>query len=222
MNHFKNLRLRLVTLLAVFLPQIIGPSRAGAAEAPANFTPEPAKDGASQARQCDVFSSFVTSLSLEAGAARGLSVIGSTEAHELALTSLSAGHVFATTVGADHWYRGNLELRIELLSGAQFSPSSSWLVAMNPHLRYNFAAGTRLVPFIDLSPGAMLTDIGRPDLGTRFEFDLQAGFGAHWFLRRGLALTVEARYIHISDANTGHPNHGVNSLLGLAGVTWFF
>lgn len=46
--------------------------------------------------------------------------------------------------------------------------------------------------------------------------------GAHWLLRDQLALTIEARAIHISNAGIREPNHGVNSVMGMIGLTRFF
>src|SRR5258705_9563621 len=96
------------------------------------------------------------------------------------------------TSGAGHWYRGNLEFRCELFTGAQFSPSTEWLVGLTPHLRYNFATGTSLIPFADAGAGVTATSIGPPDLsGDTFEFNLQAAMGAQWFLMKNLALSLE-------------------------------
>ncbi len=125
-------------------------------------------------------------------------------------------------VGEGHWYRGNLEWRVEFFAGAQYSPNDEWLFGLTPHLRYNLATGTRLVPFIDGGVGVTATGIGPPDLSNTFEFNLQAGLGAHWFLKDNLALTAEARYLHMSCAGISHPNLGLNGLMGLIGVTWFF
>lgn len=168
------------------------------------------------------FQSTVQDATLEAGAAAGLAAFGSRQAHDLALLSLSYGHMLGHVVATNHWYQGNWELRGELFGGAQFSPSSEWLVGLTPHLRYNLATGTRWVPFIDGGTGVTATSIGEPDLSNTFEFNLQAGLGAHWFIRDHVALTGEVRYIHLSCAGISHPNLGANSLIGLIGLSCFF
>jgi hypothetical protein len=89
------------------------------------------------------FRSTAQSIGLSAGATYGLAAFGSREAHDLALVSLTYGHMLGHVCGEGHWYRGNPEFRVELFTGAQFSPSSEWLVGLTPHLRYNFATGTR-------------------------------------------------------------------------------
>jgi hypothetical protein len=116
------------------------------------------------------FRSGVWTISLETGGAIGLADFGSQQAHDLELTSLSWGRMWGGVKGKDHWYRGNWEVRGELFGGAQFSPENDWLVGLTPHLRYNFATGTRWIPFIDAGSGVMATSIGLPDLSGTLQF----------------------------------------------------
>jgi opacity protein-like surface antigen len=168
------------------------------------------------------FRSTTESISLSAGATYGLAAFGGVEAHDLALISLTYGHMLGHVLGEGHWYRGNPEFRLELFTGAQFSPSSEWLVGLTPHLRYNFATGIRWIPFIDGGAGVTGTGIGPPDLSGTFEFNLQAGAGVQWFLKDNVALSLEARYLHMSCAGINHPNLGLNGVTGLLGLTYFF
>jgi lipid A 3-O-deacylase len=168
------------------------------------------------------FGPTTQSLGLSAGATRGLDVFGSRQAHDLALVCLSYGHMLGPVRGEGHWYRGNLELRVELFTGAQFSPNDEWLVGLTPHLRYHFATGTRWIPFFDAGAGVTGTGIGPPDLSGTFEFNLQAGGGVQWFLTDKVALSVEARYVHWSCASISKPNLGLNGVAGLLGITFFF
>ena len=162
------------------------------------------------------------SLSLQLGASVGVLVLGGVQYHDLALASLSYGHMLGPVRFDDHWWRGNLELRGEVFGGEQFSPSQTWLVGFAPHLRYNFITGTRIVPYFDIGMGLAWTGIGVPDLGGTFEFNLQALGGAHWFIQDNLAITTDVRYLHISSGGIHNPNLGVNTILGTIGVSWFF
>jgi hypothetical protein len=164
----------------------------------------------------------VQTFSLEAAVALGVQAFGGQQVHDLSLLSISYGHMLGAVLGGDHWYRGNLELRAELFSGGQFSPTAVPLVGLTPHLRYDFATGTRWVPFADLGAGVTASGIGPPDQSGTFEFNLQANFGTHWFLRDNLALTMEIGYLHMSCAGLHDPNLGVNTIKGMLGVTWFF
>ncbi|HEU5072455.1 MAG TPA: acyloxyacyl hydrolase [Verrucomicrobiae bacterium] len=162
------------------------------------------------------------SFSVNAGATCGIALLGGREVHDLALVGLSYGEVFGPLRGAGHWFQGNTELRFELFGGSQFSPSHAWLVGLTPHLRYHFATGTRWVPFVDCGAGVTATSIREPDLGGVFEFNLQAAAGVQWFVRNNVALTLEARYLHLSSARIYRPNLGLNTIAGMAGVTFFF
>ena len=168
------------------------------------------------------FRSTVHTFSVEVGVGLGMAKLGSHQAHDLALTSLSYGHMLGPVLGEGHWYRGNFEWRIELFGGGQYSPSKEWLVGLTPHLRYNFATGTRWIPFVDGGAGVTATGISRPDLSGTFEFNLQPGIGVHWFVRDNLALTGELKYFHFSCAGISNPNSGMNNVTGMIGLTWFF
>ena len=168
------------------------------------------------------FRSSAQSIGLSAGGAYGIAAFGGRQAHDMALISLTYGHMLGRIRGEDHWYRGNFEFRLELFTGAQFSPASEWLVGLTPHLRYNFATGTRWIPFVDAGAGVTATGIGRPDLSGTFEFNLQGGGGIQWFLKDHVALGVEARYVHWSCAGLSKPNLGLNGVTGLLGLTFYF
>ncbi len=164
----------------------------------------------------------VQTFGLEAGGNYGLAILGSRHAHNLVLGDVSYSHMLGPVMGGSNWYRGNWEGRAELFAGAQFSPNNDWFIGLTPHLRYNLATGTRWIPFVDAGAGVTVMGIDQPDLSSVFEFNLQAGTGVHWFVRDKLAVTVEARYFHISDAGMSRPNFGLNGVTGMIGLTWFF
>lgn len=168
------------------------------------------------------FAPGVRSLTFEVGGAIGLAVFGSRQAHDFVLGSVSHGWMLGQVRARDRWWRGNWEFRTELFGGMQVSPETTWVVGLTPHLRYNFATGSRVIPFVDAGAGVSATGIGAPDLSGTFEFNLQPAVGLHWFLRDNLVLTVEGRYLHLSCAKISSPNLGVNSIVGMAGLTWFF
>ena len=142
--------------------------------------------------------------------------------HDLALGTFHYGWMFGDVVGKDHWYRGNWELLGEAFAGAQYHPNAAYVAGVTPMIRYNFATGTRLMPFINGGAGSSVTDIGNPDLSTIYEFNLQAGLGFHYFWRKNAALTFESRYLHFSNASIKLPNQGVNTVSFLVGFSWFF
>jgi hypothetical protein len=170
----------------------------------------------------DGFDASTRAYGISTGVNFGLSLCGSHRAHDLAITSLTHGWMLGRVQGADRWFRGNWELRVELSAGAQFSPDTDWFVGFTPHLRYNFATGTRWIPFVGGGAGVTGTGIGEPDLGGVFQFNEQVGIGTHWFVRDSVAITVEARYVHWSNAGIEKPNSGLNGITALFGMTFFY
>ena len=161
-------------------------------------------------------------LGLSVGPGFGMKVLGSRRSHDWVLGTLDYGWMFRPVVGEGRWYRGNWELVGELFGGKQYRPDSGYVAGLTPLLRYNFATGHRLMPFVNLGAGVTATDIRNGDLSTTFEFNLQGGAGVRFFLRDDLALSVQYRFIHLSNANLDTPNLGLNSSTVLGGVSWFF
>jgi lipid A 3-O-deacylase len=161
-------------------------------------------------------------LSLSAGPGQGMEVFGSQHRHDWWLLTFEYGRMLSNPVGEGHWYHGNWELLVSVFGGEQYKTDHAFLAGGGPHLRYDFANGTRAVPFIDVGAGVTATDIRGGDLSTTFEFNLQAGLGVHLLITDNLAATVQGRLIHISNAGIDYPNLGANSITFLAGLTWFF
>jgi len=168
------------------------------------------------------FRSTTASFGVSAGALGGINVFGGNQHHDLGVVSLDYGHMLGPTLGEGHWYRGNPEFRLELFSGGQWHPETQWFVGLTPHLRYNFATGTRWIPFFDIGAGVTATGIGAPDLSGTFEFNLQGGVGVQWFIKDNVSISAEARYVHWSCAGINHPNDGLNGVEGLLGIHYFF
>ena len=156
------------------------------------------------------------------GASVGAHIFGGTDTHDFALAKVLVGRVISNELGNDRWYRGYWELLGEVFGGGQFKPGEAYVVGLTPGLRYDFATGSRWVPFFDAGAGVTATDISRPDLGGTFQFNLQTGPGLHWFVEKNLAITMQYRFLHISSAGTEHPNNGVNTSVFYLGMSWLF
>jgi lipid A 3-O-deacylase len=156
------------------------------------------------------------------GAGPGSNAFGSRRTHDLTLVSGSVGWVFSDVVGRDRWWRGNFELVGELFSGWQFHPSNRYFVGLTPLLRYNFATGSRWAPFIDLGAGVSVTNIGKPDLSSKFQFNVQGGAGVRYFILDDMAVMVLYRYLHFFNADLQKPNTGANTHTFRIGLGWFF
>ena len=156
------------------------------------------------------------------GAGFGSRVLGTWLTHDLAQASVNFGWVFTNVVAPDKWYRGNPELLVELFGGAQFRPNDRYFVGLTPMIRYNFATGSRWVPFVEGGVGLSATNIDDVDLTGTFQFNVQVGTGIHYFLSDRTALTLQYRWLHFSNAGMHDPNHGTNTQMFLVGASWFF
>jgi len=148
--------------------------------------------------------------------------IGGKKSHNLLLTRLYWGCMLGNRVAEDKWYGGNWEFVQEVFGAWQYYPKHAFLTGATSLVRYNFATGTRWVPFMDGGVGLSLTDIGNPDLGSPGEFNGQIGPGLNYFWNNNLALTLQYRYMHNSNAGIKSPNQGINENIAYIGMSWFF
>ena len=170
----------------------------------------------------DGFRKHATEVGLSVGGGIGVRSFGGEKHHDFVLGDVHVGTMLTGIVGKDHCWSGNFELLGQLFGGEQVKPNNAYVVGVAPLLRYNFATGTRLVPFIDGGAGLTLTDIRHPDLSTDFEFNLQVGGGVHWFFKPNVSAMLDGRLVHFSNAGIDSPNDGVNTLVLYLGVNWFF
>jgi len=57
---------------------------------------------------------------------------------------------------------------------------------------------------------------------TQFNFNEYAGIGMHYFLQKKIALTLEYRFRHISNADIKRPNSGIDNNFAVCGVSFIF
>jgi len=93
-----------------------------------------------------------------------------------------------------------------------FQPyNTAYGVGVNPlNLKWNFVTRGRVAPYLELGGGTLFTTQEVPPGTSKVNFTPSAAFGAH-FLREKYAWSLEARYLHISNAGLTHPNPGINT-----------
>ena len=92
---------------------------------------------------------------------------------------------------------------------------------INPmNLKWNFATRGSVVPYFELSGGTLFTNHKVPDFTSRVNFTSGAALGFH-ILGDNHALSIEARYMHISNAGLGDLNPGVNTFQIRLGIGKF-
>ena len=221
MTYNNRFQIILALILVIFSASL--PSSA-IAESPLNSEPgnQPQQ---SSIWKTDVGSGFrenIKNIGLTAGSGFGLDILGSEKAHQLALVYAHMGWMATDVIYKNQWCEGNLELWGEIFGGEQYNLDSASVFGLTIGPRYHFITHSRWVPFIDAGAGVSETDIGEPDLGSKFQFNVQLGVGTHYFFLNNVALTTQIRGIHLSNAYIKLPNNGANALLFLVGVTCFF
>jgi len=103
-----------------------------------------------------------------------------------------------------------------------FQPANTaYGVGLTPlNLKWNFATRGRVAPYAELSGGVLFTTHEVPTRTSNVNFTPSAAFGTH-FLGDKLAWTLEARYLHISNAGLDRLNPGINTFEVKLGVGKF-
>ena len=119
--------------------------------------------------------------------------------------------------------RGRFEYAVDAVPAYLiFQPhNTAYGVGLNPlNLKWNFVSRGRVVPYLELSGGTLFTTQEVPPGTSKVNFTPAAAFGAH-FLGKKYAWSVEARYLHISNAGLTVPNPGINTLEVRLGIGEF-
>ena len=88
-------------------------------------------------------------------------------------------------------------------------------------LKWDFAARGRVEPYLELNGGTLFTNHDVPTGTSSINFTDAAAFGLH-LLGDKWAWTLEARYMHISNAGLSSPNPGVNTVQVRLGIGKFW
>ena len=88
-------------------------------------------------------------------------------------------------------------------------------------LKWDFAARGRVEPYLELNGGTLFTNHDVPTGTSSVNFTDAAAFGLH-LLGDKWAWTLEARYMHISNAGLSSPNPGVNTVQVRLGIGKFW
>jgi len=87
-------------------------------------------------------------------------------------------------------------------------------------LKWDFATRGRIVPFFELNGGTLFTDHDLPAGTNSVNFTSAAALGMH-VLGARYNLSLEARYMHISNAGLAAPNPGINTVQFRLGIGRF-
>jgi hypothetical protein len=103
-----------------------------------------------------------------------------------------------------------------------FQPrNTAYGVGFNPFdVKWNFATRGRVVPYLEIDGGTLFTNHSVPAGTNAVNFTSSGVFGLH-VLRDRWNWSIEARYMHISNAGLATPNPGINTFQVRLGVGKF-
>ena len=118
-------------------------------------------------------------------------------------------------------HRGVLSLFLE----PQFNPAlqqSDIEFGLGMGFQYTYPLTESISPYLLLLTGPHYISVNTTTQANGFNFSTAAGAGFYFLLTRNIALNCGYRYRHMSNADLKLPNGGINSHIGLLGVSFFF
>jgi hypothetical protein len=119
------------------------------------------------------------------------------------------------------WLHGNPTLSVELIPVMRFSqePEAS-APAFNVLYEHRMAPAGSIHPVMRVGAGILYASGEVPPGVTRLNFSLLVGIGLDIDLSKRLQLAPEYRFHHVSNANTGPINPGINAHTLVLGLTY--
>lgn len=109
--------------------------------------------------------------------------------------------------------KGRFEAAVDVVPAfLVFQPfNTAYGLGVNPvNLKWNFATRENLVPYLELSGGALFTNHEVPSFTSKENFTSGIALGSH-FLGQKYNMSLELRYMHISNAGLASLNPGINT-----------
>jgi hypothetical protein len=139
-----------------------------------------------------------------------------------ALGNLQLG-LMLTDLRTNGFLRGNFELVQEGFGAGIFQGPGNYIAGETLWLRYNFVPPRwQVLPYAQGGGGFVVTNINHRYDGQDFNFNLGLAAGLRWFMAPRYALNLEYRLQHISNANLGSRNIGINAHGPVLDLSWFF
>src|SRR3984957_17034791 len=147
---------------------------------------------------------------------------GSTQHTGVWTAGFRYGWVITDPIGPK-FMRGRFEYAVDAVPVfVVFQPkNTAYGAAVNPFtLIWDFDTHGRVVPYIDLGGGVLLTNTQVPVGTSRINFTSAGAVGLH-FLTGKMNWTADVRFMHISNAGLATLNPGINTVQLRLGLGWF-
>jgi len=153
----------------------------------------------------------------------GYTVPGGTKDTEVWNLGLRYGWILTAPHGPG-FLKGRFEYAVDAVPMfLVFQPANTaYGVGLDPlTLKWNFATRGKVSPFLELNGGVLFTTHDVPTGTNSVNFASSLAFGTH-ILGPKYNWSLEARYMHISNAGLATPNPGINTVQVRLGVGRFF
>jgi len=110
--------------------------------------------------------------------------------------------------------RGRFEYAVDVVPAFVVTQrtGAAYGLGLNPFaLKWNFAPQRKIVPYVEIGGGVLLTNTEVPPGTSHVNFTPTGAIGLH-FLRAKYNWSAEVRYMHISNAGLSTPNPGINTI----------
>lgn len=135
------------------------------------------------------------------------------------------GYFFYDAMGSGV-FRGNVEFLLEGFGSGIYESTTAggnYIAGGSLYLRYNFIQpGWRFIPYFQAGAGLTSMDINHEYDGMNFNFNLGLDAGARFLISRCCSINTEILFQHISNADLGVHNIGLNSLGPRLSISFLF
>jgi len=155
--------------------------------------------------------------------AGGHSVPGGTSRTGVWDAGVRVGKVLTGEHGSG-WLRGDLEYAVDFIPAYLliFPRQTSYAAGFDPFiLKWNFTGGHKIAPYFEFGGGVLFSLDDVPPGTNNVNFIPQASLGVQIFTREKRAVSVAAKYVHISNAGLATPNPGINTIQFAIGYHWY-
>lgn len=140
---------------------------------------------------------------------------------DIATGGVRWSHMWGENFGG--FIRGHPTVALEFLPVMAFlaDGGTTWGIGANLLYEHHFAVQGRVLPVWKLGAGFLYTDEEVPTGETRHNFSLLTALGVDIMVAERSALFVGYRFHHVSNANTGNVNPGINVHSIMFGVSFY-
>lgn len=118
--------------------------------------------------------------------------------------------------------KGMLELIYEPFISVITEPDSNMEMGFPFFFRYSYPLTSKIYPFIEVGTGPYYMTLHTYEQSTQFNFASQGGAGISYFFKENVAINIEYRKRHVSNASIKSPNGGLEANIYLLGMSYYF